>query len=619
MAEAASSSIPSTTTPFTSPNLESPTEGDMMKAPKRRTNTLSDYDFFAPAASSFHPRPYAPHSHLSDSRIKPFQFSRNQGRSHDALVVPAGMDPHPSDPNVIFIHPPFTTFPGSDCHPDGLSFQVMADNPEWFLDPKDFVHENNANPHAISYPPILEPPRGWCPAKKKDLKERGTEGWIKGEEPRLRCTFCRRHYAGVNAKSMWRRHVFEKHKIAMANRRDGADRPRGRSSNKENKQIASRNREDGHDTLVNLKLEVIPGTDPQNISHKSKFRSSAGTESSSCSHELSSQDENTSSSVSALEPKVPTSNRQTSTGPSTSPPLTPHSSSDAGNVSIESSDGVPPTPPSSVPLIPPSPYNPLLTPSFRHSPPRLPSDQPWRFPSPSHPLHSQSRDLSLSMLVRNAASPLVKGLSVLGGSPLVYPPSTSSSSRFVRPETPLSGIRLPLSSSNQARFTRNRIGSSPLANRVDLNRSRHRIEESPLSRAPSRPHKRSCSGLTDDWYSEALLPNQLSDPFSSIFSSGGAERQSPLKRALETESPILRSRNSTDTKGLGIGLLEPFNLTKKTATDDEGDINDMLDSSSSFGDLQELDDIRDSENLETELEPQRSPSSPPAKRRRLDP
>ncbi len=232
MAEPPSASVPpGATQPTSSFTVPSSSENDVTKSQKRRANTISDYDFFAPAASSFQPRPYAPTSHLSDSRIKPFQFTRSQGRSHDPLAVPAGMDPHPSDPNVIFIHPPFTTFPGSDKHHDGLSFQVMADNPEWFLDSKDFSYENNPNPHAIPYPPVLEPPRGWCPTKKKDLKERGTEGWTKVEEPRLRCTFCRRHYAGVNAKSMWRRHVFEKHKIAMANRRDGADRPRGRSSN----------------------------------------------------------------------------------------------------------------------------------------------------------------------------------------------------------------------------------------------------------------------------------------------------------------------------------------------------------------------------------------------------
>jgi len=233
MTGAASSAPPAKTSSAPSLSLSPSPEPSAIESLKRHANTLSDYDFFAPAASSFQPRPYTPHSHLSDSRIKPFQYSRNQSRYHDALVVPAGMDPHPSDPNVIFIHPPFTTFPNSDHHPDGLTFQVLTDNSEWFLDPKDFIHDNNANSHAIAYPPILEPPRGWCPAKKKDLKGKGAEGWIKGEEPRLRCTFCRRQYAGVNAKSMWRRHVFEKHKIAMANRRDGSDRPRGRSSNSE--------------------------------------------------------------------------------------------------------------------------------------------------------------------------------------------------------------------------------------------------------------------------------------------------------------------------------------------------------------------------------------------------
>lgn len=386
----------------------------------------------------------------------------------------------------------------------------------------------------------------------------------------------------------------------------------------ENKQVG-RNREDGHDTLVSLKLEVTPGTEPQNTSHKSKFRSSVGTGISIDSRERSGKDKNTGSSGLTPEPIEPTPNRQTSTGPSVSPPLTPQSSSDAGNISIESSGGVPPTPPSSVPLVPPSPYDPLLTPSFRHSPPRLPSDQPWRFPSPSHPLHSQTRELPLSMLARNAASPLVKSSPSLGGSPLAYPPS-SSSSRFVRPETPLSGIRLPLSFSSQARFTKNRIGGSPLANRADLNRSRHRIEESPLGRTIARPHKRTSSGLADDWFPEAsLLSNQLSDPFHSIFSSGGAERQSPMKRVLETESPILRNRNSTETKGLGIGLLEPFDLTKKPTPDEEGDINDILDSSSSFGDLQDFDGDKDSGNPTIETEPQRSPSSPPAKKRRLLP
>jgi len=137
------------------------------------------------------------------------------------------MDPSLSDPNVIFIHPPFVTFPSAHHYPEGLSYSLMAVNPDWFLDQNDFVNGSSRNPDAIPYPSQLEPPRGWCPAKKKDLKALGPDGWPEGEEPRLRCTFCRRTYAGVNAKSMWRRHVYEKHKIAMSNRREGHDRSRG--------------------------------------------------------------------------------------------------------------------------------------------------------------------------------------------------------------------------------------------------------------------------------------------------------------------------------------------------------------------------------------------------------
>lgn len=171
-----------------------------------------ELEFFTAAASSFKPRPYTP------VKLNP----RRHINSH-----PPPMDPHPSDPNVLFIHPPFNSFPNSHLHPDGLTFQLMTENPNWFLDPHSFISSTN----IISYPPQLEPPRGWCPAKKKDLKDRGSEGWPDGEEPRLRCTFCRRTYAGVNAKSMWRRHIFEKHNIPMSNRRDGSDRPRGRGSN----------------------------------------------------------------------------------------------------------------------------------------------------------------------------------------------------------------------------------------------------------------------------------------------------------------------------------------------------------------------------------------------------
>jgi hypothetical protein len=86
-----------------------------------------------------------------------------------------------------------------------------------------------------------------------------------------------------------------------------------------------------------------------------------------------------------------------------------------------------------------------------------------------------------------------------------------------------------------------------------------------------------------------------------------------MKRVLDAESPVLRNRNSTETKGLGIGLLEPFNLTRKVPSD-ERDNNDV-DSSSNFGD--DLDSGNGSENLGSEPDPPDSPSEPPAKKRRL--
>jgi hypothetical protein len=86
-----------------------------------------------------------------------------------------------------------------------------------------------------------------------------------------------------------------------------------------------------------------------------------------------------------------------------------------------------------------------------------------------------------------------------------------------------------------------------------------------------------------------------------------------MKRALEADSPILRNRNPAEAKGLGIGLLEPFNLTRKTTSDDEGD-SDLLDSSSNFGDVQDLDNDK---NLSSDIEQEYLPSEPPVKKRRL--
>lgn len=205
-----------------------PSSSNEHALPRPLKRSITDLNFFSTAATSFQPLPYSTAKGALKSRS--FEMIPSQ-RSFETISVPSvSMEPSPKDPNVVFIHPPFTTFPNSHQHIN-LTYLLMADHLDWFLDANDFINVEGTNQAtAVPYPASLEPPRGWCPAKKKDLKDRGTAGWPEGEEPRLRCTFCRRTYAGVNAKSMWRRHVFEKHKIAMANRRDTGERPRGRGS-----------------------------------------------------------------------------------------------------------------------------------------------------------------------------------------------------------------------------------------------------------------------------------------------------------------------------------------------------------------------------------------------------
>ncbi|KAJ6615534.1 hypothetical protein B0H10DRAFT_65064 [Mycena sp. CBHHK59/15] len=99
----------------------------------------------------------------------------------------------------MFIHPPFNNLPEGVILTEGMSYSVMHQHPNWFLDIKDYI-TLDANPEgAVRYPRDLEPPR---PRRQKDLL--------------LRCTFCPRTYAGVNAKSMWTRHVREKHRVVLS-------------------------------------------------------------------------------------------------------------------------------------------------------------------------------------------------------------------------------------------------------------------------------------------------------------------------------------------------------------------------------------------------------------------
>ncbi|OCH96205.1 hypothetical protein OBBRIDRAFT_766364 [Obba rivulosa] len=367
---------------------------------RRLTNPSVEPTPFTPPAA-FRPRTFQPSGH-SESCHSTHPHTRTVV-SRMAYDQEKPLDVCQDDPDATFIHPPFKDFPGAENYPGGLTYAILAVHKEWFLDPLDFkyavdVSDANPNPHAITYPSELEPPRGWW-----GIAEAFPEGC---QEPTLRCTFCRRKYSGRNAKSMWRRHVYEKHKIGMPNRRDThISERKGRGSNKEN-----RDKREGGTRSKRKKASRDSGDErepPDAYPPRPGYH-----------------DENEPPSISRapalLRDDSPPSNElgfSASMNASSTPPATPGCSPKKRSIF--------PTP---AKLVPESPYNPLQTPSFRHSPARLPSDQPWRFPSPSHPLHSNAHELSLCMLVRGEASPNVSGLDV---SPVVIVPASERKKRSI--------------------------------------------------------------------------------------------------------------------------------------------------------------------------------------------
>jgi len=261
--------------------------------------------------------------------------------------------------------------------------------------------------------------------------------------------------------------------------------------------------------------------------------------------------------------------------------------------------------PKSIPFtVPLSPYDPTLTPSFRHSPPRLPSDQPWRFPSPSHPLHSKAREICLSMLVRGGASPVIRGdPTASSSSPSVGPPSVlNTPCSVVRRTRALGDLGPPFVGGSSPFIFRPSPrqlfvdGQSPVPafNRFD---HRGRLDDSPLSggiRRHSHLRKKSVMStslaLRNGLLSDASLSSAGSiglatprlpqdDPFGSLYkplfepkaNSNGANCRSaslPVSSD-EAESPVVRNARLSDVGapeleaglvGLGIGLMAPFTL-----------------------------------------------------------
>lgn len=595
---------------------------------KRRLSSSVDPAFFS-SASSFNPKPYVPNVASSHTFNAPKSFPPTRGHSsaHLAQSIQV-MDPSPSDPNAVFIHPPFVDFPNSHLYPEGLSYSLMAANPEWFLDQNDFISSISMNPGAIPYPPQLEPPRGWCPAKKKDLKALGPDGWPDGEEPRLRCTFCRRTYAGVNAKSMWRRHVYEKHKIAMSNRRDNHDRTRGRrAAHKDHRQGTSDKENLSDDPRRDVKpLELCPT--------KSRARSPltpSKTFSSNFTGDPTAEPETASIPSTPLieQAKIPRSDHHHEGEQVPSNEVLRTGPVEQGEShSQPKPEGTFLSPKTTNFLVPFSPYDPTLTPSFRHSPPRLPSDQPWRFPSPSHPLHSKAREMCLSMLVRGGASPVVKGdPTACSSSPSMGPPSIINTPCSLVERRALGDMAPVFIGGNSPVIFRPSPrqlfadGQSPISsfNHLDY---RKRLNDSPLGgglRRRSNLRKKSTMASTLDvqngWLSDASLssagsmtvgsPARLThdDPFGNLYkpllqpkTNDGIHQRSPSPLSSdEAGSPVVRKTRPSGVGapeleagvvGLGIGLMAPFTLSTLRTASSGYDEADELEVERSLADAQ---------------------------------
>lgn len=290
--------------------------------------------------------------------------------------------------------------------------------------------------------------------------------------------------------------------------------------------------------------------------------------------------------------------------PSVSPPLTPKSvSPQLAQTSL--SEPAFPSPERSESVIPPSPaYNPLLTPSFRHSPARLPSDQPWRYPSPSHPLHSRARELYLGAVVCGAASPSIKGTASFNASPasLLNTPAIIHMARGSAPDSEdtdhLDSSPIGVRSSPRSLFNFGMSPYAPSSAPLDF-KTPSRVDDSPLGRfMRHKKHHRQKSSLST--YSE--LGNLFSEASSSglggdngLMTSIRLESEDPFglypswfKESKSTgmgspggESPVLRSSQSFDesmeahksnTMGLGIGLGEPFALPDESYPSADADM-----------------------------------------------
>jgi hypothetical protein len=302
----------------------------------------------------------------------------------------------------------------------------------------------------------------------------------------------------------------------------------------------------------------------------------------------------------ALDLSLPPSFKSDSRDSPTPPPNSPRSASPE----IAPHRGTSLSPPR--PVIPISPYNPLTTPSFRHSPPRLPSDQPWRFPSPSHPLHFTALDASLGLVSPSGGTSAPSAIDV---SPVIIAPRDGKSSSFNTPSVLIfgkKGVGRSTTKPTPRRLFPSGSLPTPITDRLSLDRARP-VEESPLRRIGGRytPHAfKAAFAPSRTKMSGTLIASPCTfseDPFGNLYGpmietgkpSSVLTVATPLSSP-NADSPVIRRYRNDDNlvksalnrglfskeQSIGLGLLEAFSLNQETADgDDDCEIDLMLMSS----------------------------------------
>jgi hypothetical protein len=335
-------------------------------------------------------------------------------------------------------------------------------------------------------------------------------------------------------------------------------------------------------------MVVVPQTNPENTSHKSRFRSIKGVGVSRNVRERerkkSSEVINKPSTPSLLTNDLPNSIEEDEESETPFSPMTPYAStsSDPPNIFSEAPDQLINTSPAVPhPVAPDTPYDPLQTPSFRHSPPRLPSDQPWRYPSPSHPLHLRTRELSLSMLVPNNPSPLSRGINPAGSPSTIHSSPLSQAGQ----STEFDIIKTPARSKSSFPKPFTKLFRAPTPSPLSFGNETLISGTSPFTLAlrsgPRRQRKRPLD-ISESWESYLVSSDMPidginNDPFA-VYSSWPLTEDrvvSPVRNPKHSEfdSPVLRSGTLTTAVGLGIGLLDPFIFPREEPLSNAADVD----------------------------------------------